>query len=96
MFFFSNLVEIVTFYLLYFSNDKALNCCSSCIVMHLKIYLLEQESHSRTNVGVVWGVFSCCFLFFPFSLFALEELYGKIYHSRLGGSVLSGGLSSVS
>lgn len=63
--------------------------------MHLKIYLLEQESHSRTNVGVVLGVFSC-FLFFPFSLFALEELYGKIYHSRLGGSVLSGGLSSVS
>lgn len=95
MFFFSNLVEIVTFYLLHFSNDKALNCCSSYIVMHLKIYLLEQESHSRTNVGVVLGVFSCCF-FPPFSLFALEELYGKIYHSRLGGSVLSVGLSSVS
>lgn len=47
----------------------------------------------------MWGLFWVFFLvvfFSPFSLFALEELYGKIYHSRLGGSVLSVGLSSVS
>lgn len=47
----------------------------------------------------MWGFgvfFLVGFFFFPFSLFALEELYGKIYHSRLGGSVLSVGLSSVS